>query len=64
MQISMLHPRANTQRFIPPTVRHGISNTLLTLWRRSPYMAPDGSIAYNESIVKKLPPTPRRKDKI
>ena len=31
MQISMLHPRANTQRFIPPTVRHGISNTLLTL---------------------------------
>ena len=31
---------------------------------KSPYMAPDGSIAYNESIVKKLPPPPRRKDKI
>lgn len=31
---------------------------------KSPYMAPDGSIAYNESIVKKLPPTPRRKDKM
>ncbi|WP_437126183.1 hypothetical protein [Lacrimispora amygdalina] len=31
---------------------------------KSPYMAPDGSIAYNESIVKKLPPTPRRKDRI
>lgn len=31
---------------------------------KSPYMAPDGSIAYNESIVKKLPPTPRRKDKL
>ena len=31
---------------------------------KSPYMAPDGSIAYNESIVKKLPPTPKRKDKI
>lgn len=31
---------------------------------KSPYMAPDGSIAYNESIVKKLPQTPRRKDKI
>ena len=30
---------------------------------KSPYMAPDGSIAYNESIVKKLPPTPHRKDK-
>jgi len=27
-------------------------------------MAPDGSIAYNESIVKKLPPTPRRKDRL
>lgn len=30
---------------------------------KSPYMAPDGSIAYNESIVKKLPQAPRRKDK-
>ena len=27
-------------------------------------MAPDGSIAFNVSIVKKLPPAPRRKDKI
>lgn len=31
---------------------------------KSPYMAPDGAIAYNESIVKKLPQPPRRKDKI
>ena len=31
---------------------------------KSPYMAPDGSIAYNESIVKKLPPPPHRKDRI
>lgn len=31
---------------------------------KSPYMAPDGSIAYNESIVKKLPPVPKRKDRI
>ena len=31
---------------------------------KSPYMAPDGSIAYDESIVKKLPPPPRRKDKL
>jgi hypothetical protein len=31
---------------------------------KSPYMAPDGSIAYHESIVNKLPNTPRRKDKI
>ena len=31
---------------------------------KSPYMASDGSIAYNESIVKKLPPPPQRKDRI
>lgn len=31
---------------------------------KSPYMAPDGAIAYNESIVKKLPQPPRRKDRI
>ena len=31
---------------------------------RSPYNAPDGSVAYNESIVKKLPPAPIRKDRI
>ena len=28
---------------------------------KTPYMAPDGSIAYNESIVQKLPDMPRRK---
>lgn len=31
---------------------------------KSPYMGADGSIAYKESIVKKLPPAPRRKDRI
>lgn len=31
---------------------------------KTPYMAPDGQIAYNESLVKKLPDPPRRKDKI
>lgn len=31
---------------------------------KSPHMAPDGSIAYKESIVKKLPPTPKRKDRL
>lgn len=30
---------------------------------RSPHMAPDGSVAYEESIVKKLPPAPKRKEK-
>lgn len=31
---------------------------------RVPYKAPDGSIAYNESIVKKLPRAPQRKDRL
>ena len=31
---------------------------------RKPYKAPDGEIAYQESIVKKLPDPPRRKDKV
>ena len=31
---------------------------------RSPYMGADGSIAYKESIVKKLPPAPGRKDRM
>ena len=31
---------------------------------KAPYMAADGEIAYKETIVKKLPSTPRRKDRI
>lgn len=31
---------------------------------KTPYMAPDGSIAYNESLVKKLPKMPQRKDRV
>lgn len=31
---------------------------------KNPYMAPDGSIAYNEAIVKRLPQPPRRKDRM
>ena len=31
---------------------------------KTPFMAPDGSIAYNESIVQKLPNMPRRKDRV
>jgi hypothetical protein len=31
---------------------------------KTPYMAPDGSIAYNESIVQKLPAMPKRKDRV
>lgn len=31
---------------------------------KTPYMAPDGEVAYRENIVKKLPPTPKRKDRM
>ena len=31
---------------------------------KNPYMTPDGSIAYNEAIVKRLPQPPRRKDRM
>ena len=31
---------------------------------RTPYKAEDGSVAYNESIVKKLPRAPQRKDRV
>jgi hypothetical protein len=31
---------------------------------RTPYDAGNGKVAYNESIVQKLPPTPQRKDKM
>lgn len=31
---------------------------------RKPYKAPDGSVAYDEQIVKKLPDPPKRKDRI
>lgn len=31
---------------------------------KTPYMSPDGSIAYNETLIKKLPDMPRRKDRV
>ncbi|MCL2773575.1 MAG: hypothetical protein FWD71_09525, partial [Oscillospiraceae bacterium] len=31
---------------------------------KTPYMTPDGTIAYNESIIKRLPEIPRRKDRV
>ncbi len=32
--------------------------------KKTPYHAPDGTIAYRESLIQKLPPTPKRKDKL
>ena len=31
---------------------------------RTPYMTDKGEIAYHENLVKKLPPVPKRKDRI
>ena len=31
---------------------------------RKPYNAPDGTVAYQESIVKRLPDPPKRKDRL
>ena len=32
--------------------------------QRKPYMAPDNKVAYHESIIKKLPDPPKRKDRL
>ena len=47
--------------------KHVHKPTYCRLWdavEKSPYMAADGSIAYKESIVKKMPPAPKRKDRL
>lgn len=63
----------NTDQYMPP---EGNYTTVQTAdgasWykqyaqdavKKTPYKAPDGSIAYRESLIKKLPPTPYRKDR-
>ena len=32
--------------------------------KKTPYMTDDGHIAYRESLIQKLPPIPKRKDKL
>ncbi len=32
--------------------------------KKTPYHAPDGTIAYRESLIQKLPPTPKRKNRL
>jgi len=64
----------NTEQYMPP--EKGNYDTVVTVdgakWykqyaadtvEKTPYTADDGKIAYNEAIVQKLPPTPRRKDR-
>ena len=61
---NMQHQKALTLRFMRADGTSWYKQYAVDTVDKSPYLAPDGSIAYNESIVKKLPPTPRRKDKI
>ena len=65
----------NTEQYIAP--EKGAYDTVTTVdgaqWYRqyaadvvekTPYTRDDGKVGYNESIVQKLPPIPRRKDKV
>lgn len=64
----------NVDQYMAPDGEHSIEKAVDgSKWYRqyavdavekTPYMTPDGNIAYNESIVKKLPRTPSRKDRI
>jgi hypothetical protein len=64
----------NTDQYMAPEDRYDTAETVDgSTWYRqyaqdavekTPYMAPDGSIAYNESLIQKLPDMPRRKDRV
>ena len=79
-EISETHPNGiafgmyHTEQYTAPEEPHSTVHAADgTTWykqyaqdavEKKPYLAPDGEIAYKESIVKKLPPAPKRKDKI
>jgi hypothetical protein len=64
----------NTDQYMAPAGRYDTVETADgSTWYRqyaqdavekTPYMAPDGSIAYSESLIQKLPDMPRRKDRV
>ena len=64
----------NTEQYMAPSGEHTtITAADGTSWykqyaqdsvERTPYTAPNGAIGYHESIVKKLPDPPRRKDRV
>ena len=70
IQFGMYH----TDQYMAPEGEHSIVKTVDgTQWykqyakdtvEKTPYMAPDGSIAYNEKMVKRLPKMPQRKDRV
>jgi hypothetical protein len=64
----------NTDQYIPPDSSHTVEKAEDgTTWykqyaadtaERTPYTASDGTVEYRETIVRKLPPIPRRKDRV
>lgn len=80
MEISETHPDGiafrmyHTEQYTAPEGPHSTVHAADgTAWykqyaqdavEKKPYLAADGEIAYKESIVKKLPPAPKRKDRI
>ena len=64
----------STEQYLPPEGNYDTITTAdRTTWyrqyatdtvERTPYMTETGKIAYHENIVQKLPPVPKRKDKV
>ena len=64
----------STEQYLPPEGNYDTITTAdQTTWyrqyatdtvERTPYMTETGKIAYHENIVQKLPPVPKRKDKV
>ena len=79
-EISAEHPEGiamgmyHTDQYLPPKGEYAtVTAADGTSWyqqyaadavERKPYQAPDGSVAYHEKIVKKLPDPPKRKDRV
>ncbi len=64
----------STEQYMAPEGEHTIVHTADgASWykqyaqdavKKTPYLAPDGKVAYQEAILKKLPPMPKRKDRV
>ena len=79
-ETSVSHPNGtsfglySTEQYLPPEGNYDTVTTAdQTTWyrqyatdtvERTPYMTETGKIAYHENIVQKLPPVPKRKDKV
>lgn len=79
-ETSVSHPNGtpfglySTEQYLPPEGNYDTVTTAdHTTWyrqyatdtvERTPYMTETGKIAYHENIVQKLPPVPKRKDKV